>query len=838
MKYYAHILDGFQENDWETTQEHLDKVFEKCAEFLSEFEFSNYGEIVGFLHDLGKNTKAYQNNWDYIINKKPNRPIVDHATAGAKAVIEYSKEYARENGEDIEAYKTIGLILAYVIAGHHGKLPDWDLSNISLENQLSYFAATGRDLMESTLKHRLDKKIIETPNISSIKMPKFNFKLPSSFKFSRETYGAFCIQFLIRMIYSALVDADRLRTEEFCSPAKYIKRVNNNSLANLHDKFFENYTKKFRSPNANSLGRINKMRNYVFDTSTKICNKDNRSILTLTVPTGLGKTYASIGRALKYGEKNNKRRIFYISPMTAIISQNVKEIRDMVGEKNVLEHHSNIDFKRGSKYDLATENWDFPIICTTTVSFFDSFYSRKASVCRKLHSVANSIVIMDEIQLIPIQRLKQILAVIEELSKNYNVHFILMSATMPAIRKNDLISEKERNAKHIPKENITFRDFGLEDTVEIMENGTIPIEKLFSGNQRINIKGTGKNPNEIEQLTLNQVCNILVFNGHDQFFVISNTTKICRNLYIKLKNKLKKLNRKTDNILYHLSSKMCPKHKDTIIADVKKRLKDKLPCILVSTSVIEAGVNLSFPIGYKELCGIDSENQAGGRVNREGEFGFKGGTLYLIRIKDDEIDNKGETYLYRHQIYSADHYHHSGNLNLVTDYGCIKNYYKNYYKKYNIEIQKNDKNTLTVDKDDIIKYCKLNNSKIQEGKINFSVFNNFRMIENITKSIIVPFDKECQNIINELKNKSAIGASIGSIRTITRMLQRYILEVPSSQVKKKSNPGIFEKLNKLESFEWVSDYSLPFLKKSAFEKYYSKECGLNEDAIIENAKKK
>ena len=348
LKFYAHSLEGEPIYKWQLLDEHIRNVANLAGNFAANFEASSWAKLAGRFHDAGKGTREWQAYLRHVNNiddefKKDYSGHAEHSIKGAKWLYSHSKE--------------AGKLLAYCIAGHHGGLPDW------LKD-----AASG-------LKTRLENC---PDNIQiSLENPEFEKTLP--LKNPDQHRFGFQLQFFIRMIFSCLVDADFLDTEKFLSPEKYSHRKGYPALGNAYDTFWESFN-SIRSRAAPS--DVNTQRESVL----KDCLAKAHigpGLFSLTVPTGGGKTLSSMAFALEHAKRFNKRRIIYVIPFTSIIEQNAKVFRQVMGEDTVLEHHCNF-FPDDTDYKtkLASENWDAPVIVTTNVQFFDSFYSRKPSRCR------------------------------------------------------------------------------------------------------------------------------------------------------------------------------------------------------------------------------------------------------------------------------------------------------------------------------------------------------------------------------------------------------------------------------------------------------------------------
>lgn len=384
------------------------------------------------------------------------------------------------------------------------------------------------------------------------------------------------------MIFSCVVDADFLDTEEFAEPGKGTVRKGYPSVNALLSQFNDHVKDLIEvSPKTH----VNKIRELVLKQCIAKSQK-SPAIFTLTVPTGGGKTLSSMAFALNHAVEFNKRRIIYVIPYTSIIEQTADVFRKIFGEA-VVEHHSNVDETESSNENhrsrLACENWDAPIIVTTAVQYFESLFASKTSRCRKLHNIVNSVVVLDEAQLLPPDLLIPIIEVIKELQASYGVTFVLCTATQPALA---------------PKSGINFVFPGIPNTIEIMDNPSDLHESLKRVQFIICTKtGTSMSWEEVAR----------ELQDHETVLCIVNSRKDCRTLY-----------RLMPSGTIHLSALMCGAHRSQVIGEIKKRLKDGIPTRVISTQLVEAGVDLDFPVVYRALAGLDEIAQAAGRCNREG----------------------------------------------------------------------------------------------------------------------------------------------------------------------------------------------------------------------------
>lgn len=552
MEYYAHSIQGEPHGKWHRLEEHLKATSALAGSFAAEFGCSEWGRLCGLWHDLGKYSEDFQNmlraapDSDSHIETRHGR--VDHSTSGAI--------YA------VEKFKIAGRILSYAIAGHHAGLPDWYSDTAGkkcLEHRIKAV-----ELLQKTLSANIPQEIIE----QSLPTQKFRTKEGHSL--------------WLRMLFSCLVDADFLDTEAFLDPDKSKVRKGYSSLNELLP-LFESYMSKKEAEADDTF--VNRQRAEIYK-QCMVKSADGPAIFTLTVPTGGGKTLSSMAFALHHAVKYSKRRIIYVIPYTSIIEQTADQFRQIFKD-DVIEHHSNVDVsdenQETTRSRLACENWDAPIIVTTSVQFFESLFANRSSRCRKLHNIVNSVVVLDEVQLLPPEYLKPILHAIRELHQNYGVTFLLSTATQPAFT---------------PHNSVDYQFEGLSDTVEIMEN-PLSLHKVFK-RVHVQIPDDTMIPRTWEDIAseLTQYSSILC---------IVNRRDDCRVLYQLMPEGA-----------FHLSALMCGAHRSKVIANIKQRLKDKLPARVISTQLVEAGVDLDFPVVYRAIAGLDSIAQAAGRCNREG----------------------------------------------------------------------------------------------------------------------------------------------------------------------------------------------------------------------------
>jgi len=674
---FAHSTDCKDKSDWQLLYDHLNNVSVKAEGFADIFHAGLWARILGNNHDLGKGSQP----WQAYLRRANN--IVDefsefydghpsHAFTGAQWLNEHSRE--------------AGKLLAYCIAGHHGGLPNWHESSAS------------------ALKERLSQDYPEVmvPHV----VPEYPQQPP--FPLDQERLG-FQLQFFTRMLFSCLVDADYLDTEAFLDKKKTGWRSAYPELNQLHKTFW----KKFNvlREGSNKATQVNQQREQVLR-DCLLAAEHEPGLFALTVPTGGGKTLASLAFALNHAKKHDKRRIIYVIPFTSIIEQNARVFREMLGDETVLEHHCNfLPDESDWKTRLASENWDAPVVVTTNVQFFDSFYANKTSRCRKLHNVADSIIIFDEVQAVPVDKLKPCLEVIRELSLRYGVTAVLCTATQPAIQFSESFES------------------GLKDVREII--GDVP--RLFSALKRTKEVFIGQfSEQEIAQQLLE----------HEQVLCIVNTRQQALDIYNALPAS-------DENI--HLSALMYPAHRSEILTEIRNRLEPEKnkPCRVISTQLIEAGVDVDFQSVFRAVAGIDSIAQAAGRCNRNGL------NKIPCKVSVFELPGSSACSYFRLAAQSAMKLFEpfSGRL---TSPDCVREYFADFFWK----------NEQQMDADGILTLC----SHAQSLNIQFKDIAEFKMIQSATQPVIIALEDDAADLVTSLEFTE-------HKKGIFRKLQQYSVQI-------------------------------------------------------------
>ena len=534
-------------------RKHLEEVGATAKAFAEPFGAGNMAQAAGLLHDLGKYSAAFQKRI------RDEKIRAEHSVFGAQA--------AWERWPDTK----VGKIIAWCVAGHHGGL----VNHGDLETRW-----LGRKVENISAAWQAD-----------------GFPFPQEPAWPGFCRDPFSVHFLIRMLFSCLVDADRLEAEKHFNPDDSKARENRPAIAALRDKLESHLDKKF--PDGEKQTEVNSVRAKVLRACREKA-KLGRGFFSLSVPTGGGKTLSSLAFALAHAEANGLRRVVYAIPFTSIIEQNAKVFRDALGGAAVLEHHCNYEAgeeKEGNR--LAAENWDAPVVAATNVQLFESLFAARASRCRKIHNLAQSVIVLDEAQSLPAPLLRPCLRALDELVKNYGASVVFCTATLPDFK--DLLKKSDSSAA----------------VQEIMPDPT----KLHDRLARVRVAPPGPN-----FFTPKKLASALA--KSESVLCVVNRRMQARETFESLYGLAK------PDECFHLSTWMHPDHRTKVLDKIRARLKDGLPCRVVSTSLVEAGVDLDFPAVWRATAGLDSIAQAAGRCNREGKMKQQG-EVVVFRMEGD-----------------------------------------------------------------------------------------------------------------------------------------------------------------------------------------------------------
>jgi len=699
--FFAHSLPDRPVEDWERLEDHLAAVAARTAQFAARFQARDWGHLAGLWHDTGKYSAAFQaylhkeNGFEAHLEQYKGR--VDHSTAGAQHAVAVVKPWGR--------------LLAYVIAGHHAGLADASGSASSLDERLDKniepYTAAPPEVLDAD----------EPLNPPPLAIDQGDETRGDETR-GDETRGAFQVALFTRMLFSCLVDADYLATEAFMDAGKSADRPTNDvslqSILDLLDSYLGNLS-------ANSEPTdVNKRRSEVL-AACREASELSPGLFSLTVPTGGGKTLASLAFALRHAVTHGLSRVIYAIPFTSIIDQTAgvfREVLGELGEEVVLEHHSNVDpdaQHETKRSRLAAENWHAPLVVTTNVQLFESLFAARTSQCRKLHNLVASVIILDEAQTLPVELLKPCLAVLRELVTDYRCSIVLCTATQPALTRRDGFS------------------IGLENVREIVPKP----QRLYDQMKRVRVRHLGATSDSelVEQL-----------GELSSFLCIVNTRAHASTLYRSLREPAD-----DGDGLFHLSTLMCGEHRGQVITEIRERLKDKRPCRVVSTQLIEAGVDVDFPVVFRAMTGLDSIAQAAGRCNREGRR--PSGNVFVFEPTDVKLRG------YLAQVASTAR-EVMPDFDDLLDPAAIERYFELHYWSQG-----------SVHGWDKLNVMGCFPKPLQEFAFDFrTAAERFRMIEDVSRSIFVPCGEAGSGLINQLYDD-------GPSRKLLRRLQRFTVNV-------------------------------------------------------------
>lgn len=684
MYYIAHKSENGKE---QTIKDHSLNVAKLCSEF-SVSKLKPFAYIVGLLHDIGKYSDSFQKR---IRGKDIS---VEHSASGAKEVIR------------ILDNNMISLMAAYCIAGHHTGLPDGG-NKTDIEEDGTLSGKLKRKTEDySAYQNELDvwnSDIVSIIN-STFKYMTDGLKDPRDTNEFLEKYA-----FVTKYIFSCLTDADFLDTEKFCNQTNRDIKVNFTECLELINKAISEKPCDTKVQSARKM-----LQSQVFD---KVNN--DADIYFMNMPTGSGKTLCSMKFALERLGRSGKKRIIYIIPYTSIIEQTAEVFEGIFGENaKILQHHSNYSYDKkpdesndsitAEKMKKATENWDAPIIITTNVQFFQSIYDYRSSRLRKLHNIADSIIVFDEVHLMPVAYLQPCIRAIGYTARLLNSEILFLTATMPnfkdlfdlympGIKAVDLVEDKHLFPVF---KNCTYRHLGK-----------CGVESIIEKSQ-----------------------------NYESSLIIVNSRKAARQLYSMCTGKK-----------YHLSTYMTSYDRSEVIKKIREDLSNKIKITVISTSLIEAGVDLDFEAVFRELAGLDSLLQSAGRCNREGIR--ENGYMFIFET-DDEISKKQSDLSIRANIARGIILEsESGGVLDINSPACIERYYE---KLYNI-------NGDLIEKNSIANTCK------DPRYLPFrSYAESFRLIDSDTIAIVIEEDDISRNLIAKLKYAG---------KSVMRELQKYTATV-------------------------------------------------------------
>lgn len=691
--YYAHSENDHKEKH--RLSKHLLQSAQLAETFACVDHYKPLFRITGLLHDLGKYQPAFQN---YLENGG-RRGSVPHASWGAG--------YAR-------ILRTIEASIA--IDGHHKGLPD----NSHWKNDTEPYRRGELADFEEIVKYFW----------FDIGLSESDIKLGGAISFPDMSQR----EIFVRYLFSALTDADWLSTEEHFDSKKTELRTTfvlpvEEMIAKLEFEFAQKSTS----------GEINCLRNAARSQAI------GKALLppafySLTLPTGMGKTLTSLAWALRHAKQNNLKRIIIVLPYISIIDQTAQELKRIFGEEWVLEHHSsyNEEHKDGDdknenyspeqkRKQLACENWDFPVIVTTTVQFFESLFSNKPSKCRKVHNIAESIVIFDEVQSIPKEIILPTLQILNDVQAVMRVSFLFCTATQPAYEKR-----------------LGFD--GITSISPLVENPGV----LYDRTRRVDYCLLD-NLTVIDSGRLSKA----VMECDDSTLVIFNTKKVALEFFYTMKA----LGRW--DCKYHLSTAMCPAHRKMVIGKIRADLAEKKKILVISTQLIEAGVDFDFPVLFRAMAPLEAVIQSAGRCNREGKMADFG-KVFLFKLEDAKMPNS--TYAacagFAEELIKAD-------INRLYTHDVFEKYYADVFALY-------------IDQ---VKQQSINNAR---KEFNFETVNDsYRFIDNASEGLFIyNYNEESRQLLHALQYKEFLSRDdYRKMQAFTVQAYEYFIFKNSDEIK-------------------------------------------------------
>lgn len=697
-EYIAHSENARGKN--QTMQEHSSGVGKFMRRFALSDSFIDIYEFCGFLHDIGKYSDAFQRYVSGESNKK-----VRHSIYGS-----------------IFALNKNMLSVAIPVFGHHSGMPNKPDMLLDIKTEQS---------APDVIYDEIIKKWMEDAN---------NQVNISNDKAFRDIPNVLQKELFVRMLFSSLVDADSLDTERHFSK----DRLHLCSSLSLNADFLlKRLQQKRFTPFMNDLKTcnrpINKLRNSVREYAESKANLP-QGFFSLALPTGMGKTLCSVNWALHHALfHKNIKRIIIVLPFISIIDQTAEELKSILNEDErdyVLEHHSNVIYIDENDNDeithkqLATENWDYPIIITTAVQFFESLFSNKRTACRKLHNIQDSIIIFDEIQTLPLNITEPTLVMLDNLQQLCRCSILFCTATQPDF--------KTRNGFN----GLTHIESLVEDT-----------QYVFDKTKRVNFHPL----NNYAPLAISELADMVIKKGKSALIVF-NTKKKARLFYDEFKDVY-------GYRTFHLSTTMCPIHRKEVICTIRQALANDEPIIVSSTQLIEAGVDMDFPTVYRELAPLESIIQSAGRCNREGKIDM--GDVYLFSLTESGQPSKE----YRTWLEFA-YLLYKGNEEKL----CTHDFYEYYYRELVKNYAHTDKYKITEDRKKLLfktvaeKYKIIDSSSQALFLYNYDngsreLYNHVKDKEYLTKQERQKVSQYCVQVFDNFvrDNASFIGSEVSGM---------------------------------------------------------------------------
>ena len=814
-RYIAHVRKS--DGQPQSLQTHLRETAEIAKLLASKLDLDQAGELLGLMHDFGKYSRKFQK---YIHDETglfnpdlddeestPNGSKVDHSTAGAQWVYRELRKFGAAQGIG----ELFGQMLGLCIASHHGAglidcLDDegnavWK-KRFEKDDELTHLVECERNADETVLQ-----KAKELAGENLIRSLLKAVKPILSDPISNDKIKEFYLGCLTRFLFSCLIDADRINSSDF-------EREAQKEVRHLTEKpDWQSAIDKLETHLASFENRypIDEIRCKISDDCLKRAT-DSQGIYTLTVPTGGGKTLASLRYALHHAQKHNLDRIIYIIPYTSIIDQNAQAVREILGEDWVLEHHSNLEPEKQSWQDkLLSENWDKPIVFTTMVQFLDAWFGGGTRGARHIHPMTNAVLIFDEIQTLPVKCVHLFCNVLNWLTSFGKSTAVLCTATQPLLGESGLQNFPKDKRKSIAARGLLKQPAHAEIMGKHQD-----LDNLFADLSRVEIlfneKAGGWNVEEAGTFLLEQ------FQTTPSCLFIVNTKKWAQELYQYCKEQNVPL-----EALFHLSTHQCAAHRKAIFDTIKARLKNGEPVICISTQLIEAGVDISMACVIRALGGLDSIAQAAGRCNRHGEKEGKG-QVWVLNLQEQDFTRilpdiqAGKTHAERvfRDFAGQD----------ILQPAAMERYFEYYFYQRSDEMSYSVKNSATgslldwLSDNALNPYGEKNNKRSKPLPLLMQSFKSagraFQAIDAPTHAVIVPYGEGAEliaKLCGEWDPKEMYDAK--------KKAQRYSVNV---------FPNVWDKLQKENALhETIEGSGIYYLD----ERYYNDEFGLSLDETSE-----
>lgn len=722
--------------------EHCTNAADKGAEYANHIGAASIAGLLGLIHDFGKLNVDFR---EYILGHNDvRRGEIDHSYAGAK----YLMQIAEGTG-DKKLIETASFV-SRIVVSHHG-LHDWIDENGDkyferrISSQSRYI-----EIKENIRKYISDEEILELLEKAGVEYGAIRKKLFQLCSDKDKVKLAFYFGQFERLMLSVLVDADRTDTADFMSGTEtevsYDNKHDNKHDDGLWSKFYDN-VESISESYRNNTDRISKLR---CDISDRCCAFADHEIgiCRLIVPTGGGKTLSSLRFAVNYCRKYKKERIFYIAPFMSILEQNSSVFKQILGEEYVIEHHSDMFSRLQNddeleEYELRSDKWDMPVIATTLVQFMNTIFKDRMDSVRRMHRLCNSVIIIDEVQSVPAKCVSMFNLAMNFISKIGGASIVLCSATQPAFEKTKYpLSFDER----ISMTGDYFKDFE-----EFKRNSIISM-----------VRQSGYSYKEAADFCIDKCTD------EGSVLFITNTKKSASELF-----KLLIESQHTNTTILHLSTNMCPENRRDTIQNMRDLLEQKQKVICITTQLIEAGVDVSFPCVIRSLAGFDNAAQAAGRCNRNGEID-RCCNVYILNLREERLGNLKDIRIAQDiswQMLNNEKYKDLLAVDTMTDY--FQKYYKEREKELNYRVYDLDVETSLVD------LLSVNRNRWLMKNDDFSICaqafktagKEFSMIDDNTTAVLVPYNAEAEEMISMLYSES----DDYKIMKILRRSQKYIV---------------------------------------------------------------